>query len=36
LTTVQLQASTRTESETGRAYSFTIIAGVDALGAPSS
>jgi Tfp pilus assembly protein PilN len=36
LTTVQLQASTRTESETGRAYSFTILAGVDPLGAPSS
>ena len=26
---MQLQASTRTESETGRAYSFTILAGVD-------
>lgn len=36
LTTVQLQASTRTESETGRAYSFTILAGVDPLGAPAS
>ena len=36
LTTVQLQASTRTESETGEAYSFTVLAGVDPLGAPSS
>jgi len=36
LTTVQLQASTRTEGETGRAYSFTVLAGVDPLGAPSS
>jgi Tfp pilus assembly protein PilN len=36
LTTVQLQASTRTESETGPAYSFTVLAGVDPLGAPSS
>jgi len=36
LTSVQLQASTRTESETGRAYSFTVLAGVDALGAASS
>jgi Tfp pilus assembly protein PilN len=36
LTSVQLQASTRTESETGRAYAFTILAGVDPLGAASS
>jgi Tfp pilus assembly protein PilN len=36
LTSVQLQASTRTEGETGRAYAFTILAGVDPLGAPSS
>ena len=36
LTTVQLQASTRTESDTGRAYAFTVLAGVDPLGAPSS
>jgi Tfp pilus assembly protein PilN len=36
LTTVQLQASTRTESETGEAYSFTVLAGVDPLGASSS
>jgi Tfp pilus assembly protein PilN len=36
LTTVQLQASTRTEGETGRAYSFTVLAGVDPLGAASS
>jgi Tfp pilus assembly protein PilN len=36
LTSVQLQASTRTESETGRAYSFSILAGVDPLGAASS
>jgi Fimbrial assembly protein (PilN) len=36
LTTVQLQASTRTESETGRAYSFSILAGVNPLGAASS
>jgi hypothetical protein len=36
LTTVQLQASTRTESDSGRAYAFTLLAGVDPLGAPSS
>jgi len=36
LTSVQLQASTRTEGETGRAYSFSILAGVDPLGAASS
>ena len=36
LPTVQLQASTRTESDTGRAYAFTVLAGVDPLGAPSS
>jgi Tfp pilus assembly protein PilN len=36
LTTVQLQASTRTESDSGRAYAFTVLAGVDPLGAPSS
>jgi Tfp pilus assembly protein PilN len=36
LTSVQLQASTRTEGDTGRAYSFSILAGVDPLGAASS
>jgi hypothetical protein len=36
LTTVQLQASTRTESETGPAYAFTVLAGVDPRGAASS
>lgn len=36
LTMVQLQASTGADSETGRVYSFTILAGVDPLGAPSS
>jgi Tfp pilus assembly protein PilN len=36
LTSVQLQASTQAESDTGRAYSFTILAGVEPLGAPSS
>ena len=36
LTTVQLQASTRTESDSGRAYAFTVLAGVDPLGASSS
>jgi Tfp pilus assembly protein PilN len=36
LTSVQLQASTRTEGETGPAFSFTILAGVEPLGAPSS
>jgi len=33
---VQLQASTRTESDSGRAYAFTVLAGVDPLGASSS
>jgi Fimbrial assembly protein (PilN) len=36
LTSVQLQASTRAESETGQAYAFTVVAGVDPRGAASS
>jgi Tfp pilus assembly protein PilN len=36
LTSVQLQASTRTEGESGRVFAFTILAGVDPLGAQSS
>jgi Fimbrial assembly protein (PilN) len=36
LTSVQLQSSTRTDGDTGRAYSFTVLAGVDPLGAASS
>lgn len=36
LTTVQLQASTGADGDTGRVYSFTILAGVDPLGAPAS
>jgi Tfp pilus assembly protein PilN len=36
LTVVQLQSSTRTESPEGRVYEFSIIAGVDPLGAPTS
>jgi Tfp pilus assembly protein PilN len=36
LTSVQLQSSTRTDGETGRVYAFSILAGVDPLGAPAS
>jgi Tfp pilus assembly protein PilN len=36
LTSVQLLSSTRVDAETGRAYQFSIQAGVDPLGAPTS
>ncbi|HXV56266.1 MAG TPA: PilN domain-containing protein [Gaiellaceae bacterium] len=36
LTSVQLQASTRTDGESGRVFAFTIVAGVNPLGAQSS
>lgn len=36
LTAVQLQSSTRSEADSGRTYSFSILASVDPLGAPAS